>query len=1792
MKKTLLTLVAICTFGIMQMNAQITSYPYVYDFDAEGAGPTGCNPTYTMLGVGWLNAAGDDMDWTNDNNTTGSGNTGPTADHTGNGGRYMYLEASCTANRTAFLETPIFDLSGAVNPFLSLWYHKYGSSMGDLVIEIDTTGTGTWINLVTIAGQTQVATTDPWLEYSTSLAAFNNATNAKFRITGSTLAANFYGDMAIDDFMVESVLDNDAGIISIDILTPVTIGVQNVDVTLQNFGALNLTAANIEWSVDGVAQTTFPWTGNEATDSTDAATIGTYFFDAGVTSVKAWTALPNGVLDSANGNDTTEMVFCTSLTGTFTLGGVGADFATLTELGNILSNCGVSGNVIVNVAPGTYAGRLILDHIPGTSSSATVLINGGSADSVTFDNTIGFSNVYFDGADWTTIKNITLENLGTTDCYGVQLRDSAMNNTIDSCVINMETTATGLSDVIGVNASNTEASSFTEGQNAFWTTVSNCQFNGGEKGIHFEGQAASRNIGNSFINNTMDLVEDYGIYMDDQDSIQIVGNTITNLRNANADGIYLFDMMMYDISYNVVNAPDYGFYLSDGNFDAAPTSRGTITNNMISSTSDYGMYIDDVNQTDIFHNTVANISTSNAAFRVNDINNLDIRNNTFYSDGDFAFDALDPITTGGNTIDYNSYYTTAASPNLVDDGVTVHADLVSWQTAVATANVNSIEVDPVFVSATDLHALSPLHNDLGDNTVGILDDIDGEARPAGVNVDMGADEYTPLPVDAGIISIDNLLNPITIGVQNVDVTLRNFGALNLTGANIEWSVDGVAQTTFPWTGNLVAYATDGPLTIGTHFFDAGVTSLKAWTALPNGVLDSANGNDTTEMVFCTPLIGTYSLAAGGDFSSLTDLGDLLSNCGVSGNVIVNVAPGTYAGRLILDHIPGTSSSATVLINGGSADSVTFDNTIGFSNVYFDGADWTTIKNITLENLGTTDCYGVQLRDSAMNNTIDSCVINMETTATGLSDVIGVNASNTEASSFTEGQNAFWTTVSNCQFNGGEKGIHFEGQAASRNIGNSFINNTMDLVEDYGIYMDDQDSIQIVGNTITNLRNANADGIYLFDMMMYDISYNVVNAPDYGFYLSDGNFDAAPTSRGTITNNMISSTSDYGMYIDDVNQTDIFHNTVANISTSNAAFRVNDINNLDIRNNTFYSDGDFAFDALDPITTGGNTIDYNSYYTTAASPNLVDDGVTVHADLVSWQTAVATANVNSIEVDPVFVSATDLHALSPLHNDLGDNTVGILDDIDGEARPAGVNVDMGADEYTPLDFNAAFEAFVEPTSGSCGAVLTEVKVAILSLGAIPITSMPINVNVTGDATVTLPFTYTGSLAFNQRDTVTLGTFDSYFGLNYNLDGYVALAGDQDTSDDSLSTSVTIIPFEPRGIDGYACDGADTAVIGALPLPGTAYFWYDAATGGTQVGAGDTYTIPSITAQSTYYAEYANNSDSLITAYAGGNSCGGGNMMEITGLSTVSINAVSVNTTVGVGANIAVTIHYIVGGGSVANATNAAAWTTLGTYNAVSAGTGNPTFVDFGGASLSIPAGSTYALYVEFPSSYTNGNFTYANADLSVYTTVGLCSAFGGVNNPRAFNGTLHYGTTACSSIRTPVTVTLSTSSVGAFTFTQTGLTVDFDATTTTDADSVLWNFDDGNTSTSITPTNTYAANGTYNVCLYAYSNCGIDTTCQTVDITVGVEELNNAGTAKVFPNPSRGQFVLDLTNYNDNDVTVVVFNQLGKVVYNKSISNNAQGEQHAIDLSAYSNGIYFLKLTSDKEVTTKKIVIQK
>ncbi|MCB9231490.1 MAG: PKD domain-containing protein [Bacteroidia bacterium] len=89
---------------------------------------------------------------------------------------------------------------------------------------------------------------------------------------------------------------------------------------------------------------------------------------------------------------------------------------------------------------------------------------------------------------------------------------------------------------------------------------------------------------------------------------------------------------------------------------------------------------------------------------------------------------------------------------------------------------------------------------------------------------------------------------------------------------------------------------------------------------------------------------------------------------------------------------------------------------------------------------------------------------------------------------------------------------------------------------------------------------------------------------------------------------------------------------------------------------------------------------------------------------------------------------------------------------------------------------------------------------------------------------------------------------------------------------------------------------------------------------------------------------------------------------------------------------------------------------------------------------------------------------------------------------------------CKSDTSSVTVTVSAGPVAAFSSSQASLTSTFTESSTGNPTSWLWSFGDGNTSTQQNPTHTYAAAGTYTVCLVANSACGTDSVCHSVTAT--------------------------------------------------------------------------------------------
>jgi PKD repeat protein len=92
----------------------------------------------------------------------------------------------------------------------------------------------------------------------------------------------------------------------------------------------------------------------------------------------------------------------------------------------------------------------------------------------------------------------------------------------------------------------------------------------------------------------------------------------------------------------------------------------------------------------------------------------------------------------------------------------------------------------------------------------------------------------------------------------------------------------------------------------------------------------------------------------------------------------------------------------------------------------------------------------------------------------------------------------------------------------------------------------------------------------------------------------------------------------------------------------------------------------------------------------------------------------------------------------------------------------------------------------------------------------------------------------------------------------------------------------------------------------------------------------------------------------------------------------------------------------------------------------------------------------------------------------------------------------------------------------------------------------------------------------------------------VNTCVGIDELNNDAIASLFPNPTTGEFTLELVA---NDVVnVMVMNAIGETVYSlDNLSVNGQ-KTMSIDLNALAEGVYYLRIQGNTTSSFEKIVV--
>lgn len=905
-------------FSFTTLCNAITSFPATEDFEGATTGSPGTFPGC------WSTVNTSTYRWQVDNSTTTSSNTGPTVDNTlgTSVGKFVYVEASNgSGGDIAYLNTPAYDVTTLTVPQLVFYYHMYGAFITRLQVEVWNNSTMAWDSVYAITGQQQTASADPWLRATVDLSSYNsNNLLVRFWSMKSSASGNTYeGDVALDDITIRET----PNCIAPSMLGSTNISSTSADVYWVSGGAANW---NIEYGPIGFT----PGTGTVVNAVNDTTTLGslsqltTYEFyvrdSCGVGDVSTWSGPSSFMTPCA-----------AALSGTYTIDNTvatgGTNYHTLGEAALALANCGITSAVIFNMKEGTYVGRVVFDTIMGVSSTNTVTIQADPSNTnpviVTDSATTSTDNyvIQFNETSRIILDGITVTGNGAS--YSTAIEFNGMNNyiTIQNCQLNsLEAGSTSTNHaVIYDNTGSSHKSNY--------ITITANEINNGSYGVYLYGVSTTDfENGHVVSDNTIQGFYNYGIRTYYQDGAMISGNTITSNVNSSSTvyGIYNGYSDNSTVAANMIavegSSTLYGIY----NYynDATALAPNIIANNMVSCVgntgSTYGIYPYNNYYTDIVYNTVNVTGGSTTAGRAFYINSS--------SSGTYGFVNIlnnNGVNTGGGYVaEITSaavtlgYVTSSDYNNMYGTGSTLARVGTNNYVDLAAYQAGAL-VDANSVSVDPLF-VSP--QDLHVSAPGINGvatayagiTTDIDGDLRAVTPDIGADEFTP----PSCLPVSNL----TIVMVYADSAIVSWTANGGSSYNLEFDTTGFAQG----SGTSITGILDTFYTI---------TGLMPSTGYDFYVQNDCGGSGTSPWAGAASF--TTACASVATFPWVEDF-----------ETSQNAIPGCWENEM-------NDDADWIFRNGSIGHGATTDNTLGTSLGYYAGVDDSqSSANDTVNNLLT------------------------------------------------------------------------------------------------------------------------------------------------------------------------------------------------------------------------------------------------------------------------------------------------------------------------------------------------------------------------------------------------------------------------------------------------------------------------------------------------------------------------------------------------------------------------------------------------------------------------------------------------------------------------------------------------------------------------------------------------------------------------------------------------------------------------------------------------------------------------
>jgi PKD repeat protein len=177
---------------------------------------------------------------------------------------------------------------------------------------------------------------------------------------------------------------------------------------------------------------------------------------------------------------------------------------------------------------------------------------------------------------------------------------------------------------------------------------------------------------------------------------------------------------------------------------------------------------------------------------------------------------------------------------------------------------------------------------------------------------------------------------------------------------------------------------------------------------------------------------------------------------------------------------------------------------------------------------------------------------------------------------------------------------------------------------------------------------------------------------------------------------------------------------------------------------------------------------------------------------------------------------------------------------------------------------------------------------------------------------------------------------------------------------------------------------------------------------------------------------------------------------------------------------------------------------------------------------------------------------------------------------------------CTSPTNSIDITVEPFAIAAFSPAINQYTADF-LNLSQNATSYEWHFGDGTTDTQTNPSHTYAAGGVYDVMLVAFNDCQNDTAYLTISVmNIGMDEADSETSLIMWPNPAFGEVRVHL----DAPMTYLIemTDATGRVVFEKQVAGQSDGKDIRLSTVGLSEGLYNVRLTSERSKQTGRLVI--